>query len=81
MYVDSELMFDCLMYLNLYYLPMFTVCEPAMFIAKYSFKKVCQKDVKRDCTVMALIILSEFTKLVAYKVFRERRKGKTISNL
>lgn len=74
MNVDPELMFDCLMYLNLYYFPMFGICEPIMYIAKYNSTRPTVF-IERDATVVSITILSEFLKLIIFRRLRETRKG------
>lgn len=74
MNVDPELMFDCLLYLNFYYFPMFLICEPIMYFAKYNSTRPTAF-IERDATVVSITILSEMLKLIIFRRLRETRKG------
>lgn len=77
MNVDAELMFDCLIYLNLFYFPVFGVCESIMCIAKY--KSIIEtKEIGRDAAIVSSVLFAEMLKLVIYRKLRERRKGNVI---
>lgn len=77
MNLDAELMFDCLLYLNLFYFPVFGICESIMCIAKY--KSVIMTDrIRTDAAVITSVLFAEMLKLVIYRKLREQRKGKLL---
>lgn len=78
MNVDAELMFDCLMYLNLYYFPVFGTCESIMCAAKYGTPKRDTPDIGRDAIIVSTMLFAEISKLVIYKKIREQRKGNLV---
>lgn len=74
MNVDAELMFDCLIYLNLFYFPVFGICESIMCIAKYK-SIILTSQIGTDAAVVSSVLFAEMLKLVIYRKLREQRKG------
>lgn len=74
--VDAELMFDCLLYLNLFYFPVFGICESIMCIAKYR-SIILTSRIGIDAAVVSSVLFAEMLKLVIYRKLREHRKGNT----
>lgn len=74
MNADAELMFDCLLYLNLFYFPVFGICESIMCIAKYRSIIETSK-IGIDAAVVSSVLFAELLKLLIYKKMREQRKG------
>lgn len=77
MNVDAELMFDCLLYLNLFYFPVFGICESIMCIAKYK-SIILTSRIGIDAAVVSSVLFAEMLKLVIYRKLREHRKGNNI---
>lgn len=78
MNVDAELMFDCLIYINLFYFPVFGICESIMCIAKYR-SIMLTRQIETDAAVVSSVLFAELLKLVIYKKLREQRKGKIMT--
>lgn len=77
MKVDVELMFACLMHINLYYFPVFGVTEVCMWSAKaYSDKKDTPYIYKHDAAVCFSRLFMEFVKLMVYYKYMEKRISK-----
>lgn len=72
---DAELMFDCLLYLNLFYFPVFGICESIMCIAKYRSDMLTTNWIEIDAVVVSSVLFAEMLKLVIYRKWREQRKG------
>lgn len=75
MNVDPELVFDCLMYLNIFYFPVFGICAPLMCLAKHR-SGLDTPNIAIDASVVSTIVLVELLKLILFKKLREQRKGK-----
>lgn len=74
MNVDPELVFDCLIYLNMFYFPVFGICAPLMCLAKHR-SGLDTPNIAIDASVVSTIVISEFLKLFLFKKLREQRKG------
>lgn len=72
--MDALLVFDVLMYINLYYYPMSSTCNSIMTLAKYR-SIIDTPDIGRDASVQCAILSSELIKLILFKKLREQREG------
>ncbi|XP_030756133.1 uncharacterized protein LOC115882296 [Sitophilus oryzae] len=73
MNVDAELMFECLIYLNMFYFPVFAICEPITTIAKY--QSVPTPKIGQDVAVMFTRISCELTKILLYRKFKAENRN------
>lgn len=72
--IDAELMFECLIYLNLFYFPVFATCETVMTIAKY--KSIIDTPyIGQDAAVVFTRLVSELTKILLYRKFKEEKRS------
>ncbi|CAH2000456.1 unnamed protein product [Acanthoscelides obtectus] len=71
--VDTELMFECLIYLNAFYFPVFGICETIMTAAKYN-SIVDTPDIVQDAAVAFTKLSAELIKMVIYKRFKNVRR-------
>ncbi|KAH1006210.1 uncharacterized protein LOC125502776 [Dendroctonus ponderosae] len=72
--IDAELMFECLIYLNLFYFPVFATCETVMTIAKY--KSIIDTPyIGQDAAVVFTRLVSELTKILLYRKFKEEKRN------
>lgn len=72
--MDALLIFDVLMYINLYYFPMSGTCNTIMAFAKYGSIIETPK-IGQDASVQGAILTSEVIKLILFQKLRENRKG------
>nr|CAH7724339.1 unnamed protein product [Callosobruchus chinensis] len=71
--MDTELMFECLIYLNAFYFPVFGICETIMTAAKYN-SIVDTPDIFRDAAVAFTKLSAEMIKMLIYKRFKDLRR-------
>ncbi|XP_066255052.1 transmembrane protein 216-like [Euwallacea similis] len=71
--VDAELMFECLIYLNMFYFPVFALCETIMTIAKYR-SIIKTPHIGQDAAVVFTRLTSELTKILLYRKFKEEKR-------
>lgn len=74
--MEASLMFDVLLYLNLFYFPVFLVCEGCVVFGKYISPNLWTPNIGKDAAVMAVMVTSEFIKLVIHRKFKDTRKCK-----
>ncbi|KAL1502187.1 hypothetical protein ABEB36_007365 [Hypothenemus hampei] len=72
--VDIELMFECLIYLNLFYFPVFATCEIIMTIAKY-YSIIDTPYIGQDAAVVFARLACELTKILLYRKFKEEKRN------
>ncbi|XP_018324785.1 uncharacterized protein LOC108736733 [Agrilus planipennis] len=73
--MDALLIFDVLMYVNLYYFPVFSFCNIMMLLAKYLSKKYPTPYIGTDALVQLGLLVSELLKIFLFKRLREQHKG------
>lgn len=73
-YLDCLLIFEVLMYINLYYYPVFEVSNAAIIFAKYK-KIVYSPKIEIDASVQGGLLLSELLKLLLFNKVKEKQKG------
>lgn len=73
--MDADLMFDVLMYLNLYYFPVFLVCESCVVFGKYISPNLWTPNIGKDAGVMGAMVMSELIKLVIHRKLKDNKKG------
>ncbi|CAG9771366.1 unnamed protein product [Ceutorhynchus assimilis] len=73
--IDAELMFECLIYLNMFYFPIFATCETAMTIAKYASVFVDTPYIGQDAIVVFTRLTCELTKILLYRRFKEEKRN------
>ncbi|KAF2885273.1 hypothetical protein ILUMI_20896 [Ignelater luminosus] len=75
--MDAQLVFECLMYLNLFYYFMFALANFGIWIAKQSVdnKIYNTPNINRDAYVALTLTVSELLKLVLYRKFRRTHLG------
>lgn len=76
--MEADLMFDVLLYLNLYYFPVFLFTESVVVFAKYISENLWTPNIGNDAGVMGIMVTSEFFKLVLHRKLKDRRKRKLI---
>ncbi|XP_025835055.1 uncharacterized protein LOC112905908 [Agrilus planipennis] len=76
--MDALLVFDVLMYVNLYYYPMSATCNSIITFAKYQ-SIIDTPLIGRDTAVQGAILLSELLKLILYKKIKDFKKGLAIT--
>lgn len=74
MKLDAELMFECLIYLNVYYFAVFATCESIMTAAKYR-SVIYTPKIERDASVVFAILFAEISKILLYRRFKDERRG------
>lgn len=72
--MDVLLIFDVLMYINMYYYPMSIVCNSIMTLAKYQ-SIIDTPEIGRDASVQGALLSCELIKLVLFKKLRAKREG------
>nr|CAI5837348.1 unnamed protein product [Callosobruchus analis] len=72
--MDTQLMFECLIYLNAFYFPVFGICETIMTAAKYN-SIVDTPDIFRDAAVAFTKLSVEMIKMLIYKRFKDLRRS------
>jgi hypothetical protein len=75
MKVDAELMFECLIYLNVFYYPLFFICETILVAAKWQ-SAVPTPGIDQDASVIFTVLGVEIAKILIYRKFKERKRGK-----
>ncbi|CAG9824751.1 unnamed protein product [Phaedon cochleariae] len=77
MRVDVELMFECLIYINAHYFPVFMISEVSMTIAKYISEKKDTPNLGTDAIVCSARHFVELLKLILFKKLKDthRKKG------
>ncbi|RZC33322.1 uncharacterized protein BDFB_002134 [Asbolus verrucosus] len=73
MKVDAELMFECLIYLNTYYYPLFFICETILVAAKWQ-SAVYTPNIGEDASVVFTVLAVEIAKILLYREFKEKRR-------
>lgn len=76
MEIDAELMFECLIYLNLFYFPVFATCETIMTIAKYR-SIIDTPYIGQDAAVVFTRLACELTKILLYRKFKEEKRSES----
>ncbi|CAH0560764.1 unnamed protein product [Brassicogethes aeneus] len=71
---DAELMFECLIYLNTFYYPVFASCESIMAIAKYRSSRDTPK-IGQDAIVVFARLFVELLKIVLFKKLKDERRN------
>ncbi|XP_018572246.1 uncharacterized protein LOC108911729 [Anoplophora glabripennis] len=74
MKVDSELMFECLIYINAYYYPVFASCESIMALAKYISPLRDTPNIGQDAAVCFTRLFVEVLKLVVFNRYKDKSK-------
>ena len=72
--MDAVLMFEVLLYLNLYFFGLFCVGELVILLAKCLSPVLCIPNIGRDAAVLMVVFASEILKLQGFKRSRERSK-------
>ncbi|GJQ75201.1 hypothetical protein Trydic_g9803 [Trypoxylus dichotomus] len=73
--MDAILMFDVLMYLNIYYYLLAAICHPVMVIAKYfSPNYDTPQYIHIDVAVVVTMVVTDLFKILIYRKLREKRK-------
>ncbi|CAH1370408.1 hypothetical protein MTP99_011987 [Tenebrio molitor] len=73
MKVDAELMFECLIYLNVFYYPLFFICETILVAAKWQ-SAVPTPGIDQDASVIFTVLGVEIAKILIYRKFKERKR-------
>ncbi|XP_018563500.1 uncharacterized protein LOC108905198 [Anoplophora glabripennis] len=73
MNIDTELMFECLIHLNMFYYPVFATCESIMTAAKYN-SIINTPDILRDGAVVFTKLIAELVKILLFRRFKEERR-------
>lgn len=81
MKVDAELMFECLMHINLHYYPVFGITEACMTAAKRFSEDKFTPDIGRDAAVCFTRLFIEFVKLCVFYRFKEKRISKLFHSI
>lgn len=71
MKVDAELMFECLIYINAHYYPVFATCESIMALAKFLSQKKDTPNIGLDALVCGTRIFIEIFKLIIFYKFKD----------
>ncbi|KAJ8922411.1 hypothetical protein NQ315_004357 [Exocentrus adspersus] len=74
MKVDAELMFECLIYINAYYYPVFATCDTIMALAKYQSTQRDTPNIGKDALVCFTRLFAEILKLVVFYKYKDERK-------
>lgn len=77
MNIDAELMFECLIHLNIFHYAMIATCETIMTTAKY-VSIVDTPKIGRDAAVIFTKLAVEFIKIMVFKKFKEKRRSMII---
>ncbi|KAF5284580.1 hypothetical protein FQR65_LT02406 [Abscondita terminalis] len=67
------LIIDLLMYINLYYYLMYSICSSIITLAKYG-SIIDTPNIKRDAIAQVIILISELIKLIIFHKLREHKK-------
>lgn len=73
--MEADLIFDVLLYLNVYYFPVYGIGESFVVCAKYVSSNLWTPDIGNDAAVVGGILSSEILKLILYRKLRDNRKG------
>ncbi|CAG9768015.1 unnamed protein product [Ceutorhynchus assimilis] len=73
MKVDPELMFECLIYLNAFYYPVFASPEFIMVIAKYQSIRETP-NIEQDGAVCFARLIAEILKILVFYRWKEKRR-------
>ncbi|XP_066259968.1 uncharacterized protein [Euwallacea similis] len=73
MKVDPELMFECLIYINAFYYPVFASAEFIMVIAKYQSIRETP-NIEQDGAICFARLIAEILKILVFYRWRERRR-------
>ncbi|KAJ8911426.1 hypothetical protein NQ315_005959 [Exocentrus adspersus] len=73
MNIDTELMFECLMHLNLFYYPVFATCETIMTAAKYN-SIIDTPYIFQDGAVVFTKLIAELLKILLFRRLKEERR-------
>nr|CAI5820691.1 unnamed protein product [Callosobruchus analis] len=71
MKADPELMFECLIYINAYYYPVYAISEAVMTFAKYMSEKKDTPNLGQDAIVCFSRIFMDLFKLLLFNRFKE----------
>ncbi|XP_076262896.1 uncharacterized protein LOC143197937 [Rhynchophorus ferrugineus] len=71
--MDAELMFECLIYINAFYYPVFASAEFIMVIAKYQSIRETP-NIEQDGAVCFARLIAEILKLLIFYKCKEKRK-------
>lgn len=74
--MEADLIFDVLLYLNVYYFPVYGIGESFVVCAKYVSSNLWTPDIGNDAAVVGAILTSEILKLILYRKLRDSRRGK-----
>lgn len=75
MKVDPELMFECLIYINAFYYPVFASAEFIMVIAKYQSIRNTP-NIEQDGAVCFARLIGEILKILVFYRWKEQRRSK-----
>lgn len=75
MKIDAELMFECLIYLNVFYFPMFFICETILVAAKWQ-SQVATPGIEKDMSVTFGLLTVEVTKILIFRKYKDQARGK-----
>ncbi|KAJ8966262.1 hypothetical protein NQ317_000536 [Molorchus minor] len=73
MNVDTELMFECLIYLNMFYYPVFGTCETIITISKWR-SIVDTPNIIQDGAVVFTKLAAELLKILLFRRFKDQRR-------
>ncbi|KAJ8944324.1 hypothetical protein NQ318_016131 [Aromia moschata] len=73
MKVDTEVMFECLIHLNMFYYPVFATCESIMTAAKYR-SIIDTPNILQDGAVVFTKLAVELVKILLFRRFKEERR-------
>ncbi|XP_056637147.1 uncharacterized protein LOC130892244 [Diorhabda carinulata] len=71
---DPELLFECLIFINAHYYPVFAVSEMSMLVAKYLSDKKDTPNLDQDAVVCLTRHVCELMKLVLFQRFKYSHK-------
>nr|CAH7748875.1 unnamed protein product [Callosobruchus chinensis] len=80
MKADPELMFECLIYINAYYYPVYAVSEAVMTLAKYMSEKKDTPNLGQDAIVCFSRIFMDLFKILLFNRFKETCRSKSSLN-
>lgn len=75
MKVDPELMFECLIYINAFYYPVFASSEFVMVIAKYESITRVTPNIVQDGAVCFSRLIVELLKILVFYRWKERQRS------
>lgn len=73
--MEADLMFEVLMYINIYYFPVFAVAESFVVSAKYISNELWTPRIGIDASVVGSVLISELSKLLIYQRTKDNRRG------